>query len=56
MCNIGGVGSGSTVTVTLVLKPTVKGSFVNTATVAATSPNDPVSGNNTSSVTTAVSK
>jgi uncharacterized repeat protein (TIGR01451 family) len=55
VCNIGSMGSGGTVTVTLVLKPTTKGSFTNTASVTATSPNDPVSGNNTSSVTTAVS-
>jgi uncharacterized repeat protein (TIGR01451 family) len=56
VCNVGAMANGSTVTVTLVLKPTVKGSFINTASVASTSPNDPVSGNNTSSVTTAVSK
>jgi uncharacterized repeat protein (TIGR01451 family) len=55
VCNIGSMGSGGTVTVTLTLKPTKKGTFVNTVTVTDTSPNDPVSGNNTSSVTTNVS-
>jgi len=54
-CNIGTMNSGGTVTVTLVTKPTKKGDFTDTATVSATSPNDPVSGNNTSSVTTKVS-
>lgn len=55
VCNIGTVANGSTVTVTLTLKPTTKGTFTNTVSVASTSPNDPVSGNNTSSVTTKVS-
>jgi len=54
-CSVGTMASGATVTVTLVIKPTTKGNFTNTATVSATSPNDPVSGNNTSSVTTKVS-
>lgn len=55
VCDIGTLTSGGTATVTLVLKPTIKGSFTNTASVSATSLNDPVSGNNTSSVTTMVS-
>ena len=55
MCNIGTMGNAATVTVTLTLKPTTKGKFTNMASVAATSPNDPVSTNNTSSVTTTVS-
>jgi len=54
VCNIGTVANGGTVTVTLTLKPTTKGTFTNMATVASTSPNDPVSGNNTASVTTRV--
>jgi uncharacterized repeat protein (TIGR01451 family) len=54
-CSVGTMASGATVTVTLVIKPTTKGNFTDTATVSATSPNDPVSGNNTSSVTTKVS-
>ena len=53
-CNIGTMTSGATVTVTLVVKPTQKGSYTNTATVKATSPSDPNSANNTSSVTTVV--
>jgi uncharacterized repeat protein (TIGR01451 family) len=53
-CNIGTMASGATVTVTLVVKPTQKGSYINTATVKATSPSDPNSANNTSSVTTVV--
>jgi hypothetical protein len=48
------MASGATVTVTLVVKPTQKGAFLDTATVSATSPTDPVAGNNTSSVTTNV--
>jgi uncharacterized repeat protein (TIGR01451 family) len=55
VCNIGTMANGGRVTVTLTLKPTTKGTFTNTASVASTSPNDPVSGNNTSSVTTKVS-
>jgi len=54
VCDVGSMTSGATVTVTLTLKPTAKGNFINTASVSATSPNDPVSGNNTSSVTTKV--
>jgi uncharacterized repeat protein (TIGR01451 family) len=55
VCGIGTMASGGTVTVSLTLKPTKKGSFTNLASVTATSPNDPVSGNNTSSATTTVS-
>jgi uncharacterized repeat protein (TIGR01451 family) len=55
VCSVGTMASGATVTATLVIKPTKKGDFKDTATVNATSPNDPVSGNNTSSVTTTVS-
>jgi uncharacterized repeat protein (TIGR01451 family) len=54
-CSLGNVASGGSVTVTLVIKPTTKGDFTDTAAVKATAPNDPVSGNNTSSVTTKVS-
>src|SRR5262249_35424455 len=53
-CNVGTMASGATVTITIVAKPTVKGTFVNTATVTATSPTDPNTVNNTSSVTTKV--
>ena len=55
VCDIGSMANGATVTVTLTLKPTTKGSFTNTVSVTAASPNDPVSGNNTASVTTKVS-
>jgi len=54
VCNVGTMASGAKVTVTLVIKPTTKGNFTDTAGVSATSPNDPVSTNNTSSVTTKV--
>jgi uncharacterized repeat protein (TIGR01451 family) len=53
-CSIGTLARGATATVTIVTKPTKKGDFTDTATVSSTSPNDPVSGNNTSSVTTVV--
>jgi uncharacterized repeat protein (TIGR01451 family) len=55
VCSIGTMANGGTVTVTLTLKPTTKGNFTNAASIAATSPSDPVSGNNTSSATTQVS-
>jgi uncharacterized repeat protein (TIGR01451 family) len=55
VCSIGTLARGQTVTITLVIKPTKKGTFTDTAIVSLTSPNDPVSGNNTSSVTTQVS-
>jgi uncharacterized repeat protein (TIGR01451 family) len=53
-CTIGTLTSGDTATVTLVIKPTKKGTFTNVATASAASPTDPVSANNTSSVTTIV--
>jgi uncharacterized repeat protein (TIGR01451 family) len=56
VCSIGTMANQATVTITMTLKPTKKGVFTNTATVASTSPNDPVSGNNTSSVNTNVSQ
>jgi uncharacterized repeat protein (TIGR01451 family) len=55
VCSVGTLASGASVTITITLKPTKKGAFTNTATVTLTSPNDPVSGNNTASVTTQVS-
>jgi uncharacterized repeat protein (TIGR01451 family) len=54
VCTIGTMAKGATATVTLTIKPTTKGDFTDTAAVSATSPNDPVSANNTSSVTTKV--
>jgi len=53
-CTVGTMASGATVTITIVAKPTQKGTYVNTATVSATSPPDPNTANNTSSVTTNV--
>ena len=55
VCTIGSVASGATVTITLVVKPTQKGTYTDTAVVTLTSPNDPVSSNNSASVTTQVS-
>jgi hypothetical protein len=53
-CSLGAMASGQTVTVTLVVKPTSKGTITNTVSVQATSPPDPNSSNNTSSETTRV--
>jgi hypothetical protein len=55
VCDLGTMASGTTVTVSLLVKPTKKGDYINTATVSATSPNDPVSTNNKDSITTIVS-
>jgi uncharacterized repeat protein (TIGR01451 family) len=55
VCNLGTMANGSTATITLVVKPTTKGSFTDTATIAATSPTDQNPANNSSSVTTQVS-
>jgi uncharacterized repeat protein (TIGR01451 family) len=55
VCSLGTLASGQTVTITLVIKPTKKGAFTDVAIATLTSPNDPVSGNNTASVTTQVS-
>jgi uncharacterized repeat protein (TIGR01451 family) len=46
-CNLGTLASGATATVTIVVKPTQKGTITNTVTVAATSPSDPNTANNT---------
>ncbi len=55
VCTLGTMANGTNVTVTIVVKPTQKGKFTDTATVSETSPGDPNSSNNTSSVTTTVS-
>jgi uncharacterized repeat protein (TIGR01451 family) len=55
VCTIGTMANGADVTITLTVKPTQKGNFTDTATVSATSPGDPNSANDTSSVTTKVS-
>jgi uncharacterized repeat protein (TIGR01451 family) len=54
-CNIGTMASGATATVTIVISPTVNGSYTDTAKASATSPGDPNSGNNSDSVTTVFS-
>jgi uncharacterized repeat protein (TIGR01451 family) len=53
-CTVGTLTAGGQATVTLVIKPTKKGNFTDTATVTLASPTDPVSENNTRSVTTVV--
>jgi uncharacterized repeat protein (TIGR01451 family) len=53
-CNLGTLTSGQIVTVTIVVKPTVKGTITNTVIVAATSPTDPNTTNNTATLTTTV--
>jgi uncharacterized repeat protein (TIGR01451 family) len=53
-CNLGSIGGGSTVTVTLVVKPTRKGTITNTASVTAQRPSDPNPGNNADSEGTRV--
>jgi uncharacterized repeat protein (TIGR01451 family) len=49
-CALGSFANGATATITIVTTNTAKGTFSNTATVTTTSP-DPVSGNNTATVT-----
>ena len=53
-CSLGDLGSGATATVTIVVKPTQKGTITNTVTVAATSPADPNTANNTVTQNTTV--
>jgi uncharacterized repeat protein (TIGR01451 family) len=53
-CSLGTLANGANATVTLVIKPTTKGNFTDTATVSETGPGDPNSANNSSSVTTSV--
>jgi uncharacterized repeat protein (TIGR01451 family) len=53
-CNLGDLASGSSATVTLVVKPVMKGTITNTAAVSATSPTDPNTANNSASTTTTV--
>jgi uncharacterized repeat protein (TIGR01451 family) len=55
-CNLGTLANQATATVTVVVKPSSQGTITNTVSVASTSPNDPVSGNNSDSVTTTVLK
>ncbi|TMM05343.1 MAG: DUF11 domain-containing protein [Actinobacteria bacterium] len=53
-CSLGTMANGADATVTIVAKPTKKGTFTNTASVSETGPGDPNLSNNTSSVTTNV--
>jgi uncharacterized repeat protein (TIGR01451 family) len=53
-CNLGTLASGATATVTIVVKPTQKGTITNTVTVTDTSPTDPNTANNTAIDTTTV--
>ena len=53
-CGLGSLSGGATATVTIVVKPTSKGTIANKASVAATSPVDPNTANNSSSESTTV--
>jgi hypothetical protein len=53
-CDIGTMENGASVTVTLMVKPTSKGTITNTASVSAASPPDPNTANNTATTTTTV--
>ena len=53
-CDIGSVASGASVTITIVVKPTSKGTITNSASVTAVSPPDPNTANNTATATTTV--
>ena len=54
-CNLGTMPDAADARVTIVVKPTKKGTFTNTASVSETGPGDPNLSNNTSSATTTVS-
>ncbi len=51
-CNLGSIAAGGTVTVTISVKPTSKGTISNTAEATATSPPDPTTPNRDTEVTT----
>ncbi len=53
-CSLGNLSRNETATITLVIKPTKKGQYTNTATAALSSPTDPNLANNTASVTVTV--
>jgi uncharacterized repeat protein (TIGR01451 family) len=53
-CNLRSLASGATATVTIVVKPTQKGTITNTASATATQPSDPNTANNTATATTTV--
>jgi uncharacterized repeat protein (TIGR01451 family) len=54
VCTIGTMTGGASVTITLIVKPTSKGTITNTASVTLTSPTDPTTANNTATATTTV--
>jgi len=53
-CALGSMASGSSATITLVVKSPTRGTITNTASVSATSPPDPNTSNNTATATTTV--
>ena len=53
-CALGDMASGTSATVTIVVKSPTKGTITNTASVTATSPPDPNPSNNTATATTGV--
>jgi uncharacterized repeat protein (TIGR01451 family) len=52
-CNLGTIASSATVTIAIVVRPTVAGTIVNTASVTASTP-DPTEGNNADSESTSI--
>jgi uncharacterized repeat protein (TIGR01451 family) len=53
-CSLGEIAAGATVTVTISVKPTKKGTITDTARVTAVSPPDPNTANNTDTEATTV--
>ena len=53
-CSLGSMASGSSATITIVVKSPTRGTITNTASVSATSPPDPNTSNNTATATTTV--
>ena len=53
-CNLGSLASGDSARVTILVKPTQKGTITNTATVASAQPIDPDKSNNSDTATTTV--
>jgi uncharacterized repeat protein (TIGR01451 family) len=53
-CSLGNLAGGETATITIVVKPVQKGTVTNTASVSASSPADPESGNDAATATTTV--
>jgi hypothetical protein len=53
-CTLGDIAAGATVRVTITVKPTKKGTIINTAQATAVSPPDPNTANNTDTEPTTV--